>query len=356
MPLYMDIHTVESDTFSVEDVVKAHMEDLAIQERFGVTQLKYWVNVEAKTLFCLMQGPDKEACNQVHKESHGNTACNIIEVSDDEFNLYLGSGKTFNDLAQTPSGEIDPGYRTLLLINLFCFTTNPDPLILPLQDIIKKHQGMLIPQPDNNFMASFFLSSNAILCALAIQEFLKTIWERVEFTMAISSGRPVDEKGDTFFGETKQNVQNICAAGLINTIYLDGKSKTLSKKENFSAELKRGDFTVVLPGDYKFLNRLLDLLEEHLNNPDFRSHHLYNLLGTSKSKASGIISSITGMAPNQLLQEIRLRKSISKLKARSETVAEIAYGLGFNSPTYFTRSFKKRYGILPSAFGQKKKI
>jgi hypothetical protein len=29
MPLYMDIHTVDSDEFSAEDVVKAHMEDLA---------------------------------------------------------------------------------------------------------------------------------------------------------------------------------------------------------------------------------------------------------------------------------------------------------------------------------------
>ncbi len=37
MPLYMDIHTVDSDTFTVEDVVKAHMEDIAIQERFGIT-------------------------------------------------------------------------------------------------------------------------------------------------------------------------------------------------------------------------------------------------------------------------------------------------------------------------------
>ena len=52
MPLYMDIHNVDSDDFSVEDVVKAHMEDLAIQDKFGVKQIKYWVNEEAKTIFC----------------------------------------------------------------------------------------------------------------------------------------------------------------------------------------------------------------------------------------------------------------------------------------------------------------
>ena len=107
MPLYMDIHTVDSDAFSVEDVVKAHMEDLAIQEKFGVTQLKYWVNEKAKTIFCLMQGPDKEACHQVHAQSHGNTACNIIEVSDNEYNLFMGLGTEVNDLAKTESGNLD---------------------------------------------------------------------------------------------------------------------------------------------------------------------------------------------------------------------------------------------------------
>ena len=42
MPLYMDIHTVDASSFSVEEVVKAHMEDLKVQERFGVNQIKYW--------------------------------------------------------------------------------------------------------------------------------------------------------------------------------------------------------------------------------------------------------------------------------------------------------------------------
>jgi len=68
MPLYMDIHTVDSDELSAEDVVKAHMEDLAIEDKFGVKQLKYWVNEQGKTIFCLMEGPSKEACNQVHLE------------------------------------------------------------------------------------------------------------------------------------------------------------------------------------------------------------------------------------------------------------------------------------------------
>ena len=67
-------------------------------------------------MFCLTRAPNKEACNEVHKNSHGNTACNIIEVSDDEYNLFLGEGNNVNDLAYTNSGEIDTGYRIDLLV------------------------------------------------------------------------------------------------------------------------------------------------------------------------------------------------------------------------------------------------
>ena len=54
MPLYMDIHTVDSDEFSAEDVVKAHMEDLAIQDKFGVKQLKYFPNGHVKKEYAVI--------------------------------------------------------------------------------------------------------------------------------------------------------------------------------------------------------------------------------------------------------------------------------------------------------------
>ena len=55
MPLYMDFHKLDRDDISMEELDKTHNEDLAIQERFGVFELKYWVNLKAKNLFCLVQ-------------------------------------------------------------------------------------------------------------------------------------------------------------------------------------------------------------------------------------------------------------------------------------------------------------
>jgi len=350
MPLYMDIHTVDSDDFSVEDVVKAHMEDLAIQERFGVIQIKYWVNVEAKTLFCLMEGPDKEACNEVHKESHGNTACNIIEVSDDEFHLFLGEGKNVNDLAYTNSGELDTGYRTILLMSLVDLTGKYVHFVNEIQRLIERYEGVPILQPDDDIMVSFIYASNAILCALAIDKLLKSIPDNIEFNLALVSGRPVDEQGNNLFEETKKKVQYLCSLGLKNTMYIDSETKVLSDKERISSKIKKNDFKVIQIGDFIFLFQLFDILYKELNKPEFNSSMLNTPLGLSKSQAYRKIKSLTGIAPNQLIQEIRLRQSLKRLKKSETTVAEITFELGFNSPTYFARVFRKRFGITPTDF------
>ena len=59
------------------------------------------------------------------------------------------------------------------------------------------------------------------------------------------------------------------------------------------------------------------------------------------------------MTPNQLIQEYRLLKSVGALIETNKTIAEIGYDSGFNSPTYFARVFKKRFGISPTYFTKK---
>lgn len=351
MPLYMDIHTVDSDSFSVEDVVIAHMKDLAIQEQFGVTQLKYWVNVEAKTLFCLMEGPNKEACNEVHLQSHGNTACNIIEVSDNEYNLFMGEGTDVDDLARTKAGELDTGYRTVLLTNIFFFSMPGNRYIEEIRQLITKSNGAIIREPDNQTMVSFIYATDAISCAIAIQQLLRSR-EDIAFNLAIVSGKPVDEEGASFFEETKAKIHGLCSLGLNQVMYLDNETKLLSDKEFPNKGEQYNYFTLVKKDDINFSLELSEVIRNNFNQSDFNSEELINLLGLSKSQIYRKIKSLTGMAPNQLIQESKLHKALSNMTQSNKTIAEIAYESGFNSPTYFTRLFRKRFNISPTEFAR----
>lgn len=81
MPLYMDIHQkVEGAT--QEAVAGAHSRDLEIQAKYGVRYQRYWVDETTGTIFCLVEAPDKEAAERVHREAHGLVADQIYEVSE----------------------------------------------------------------------------------------------------------------------------------------------------------------------------------------------------------------------------------------------------------------------------------
>lgn len=79
MPIYMDTHKGVDD-LTAEGVAGAHERDLEVQEKHGVKYLKYWFNEEAGTIFCLVDAPNKEAAEAVHREAHGLVAQEIVEV------------------------------------------------------------------------------------------------------------------------------------------------------------------------------------------------------------------------------------------------------------------------------------
>lgn len=350
MPLYMDIHTVDTDEFSAEDVVKAHMEDLAIQDQFGVKQLKYWVNEQAKTIFCLMEGPNKDACNQVHLQSHGNTACNIIEVADNEYNLFMGQGTDVDDLAKTDSGDLDSGYRTILLVNIISFSKNNQGYFGKVKELIQEYNGIVVREPNNQIMITFMYATDAISCASVIMKLLNDASNDLEFNLAVVSGKPVDEEGSTFFEETKAKINKLCSLGLNKKMYLDKETILISEKEIQEKKEKLSNFTVLYNDDFNFSSNLHDVIKKHFTRSDFNSEELISEIGLSKSQANRKIKSLTGLTPNQLIQESRLQSALNNITSNHKTIAEIAYESGFNSPTYFTRVFKKRFRILPTDF------
>ena len=81
MPLFMDVHHMDGGV-AVGDVAKAHMADMQEQTKYGVNYLKYWVNEAEGKIFCLVDAPDAESANTVHREAHGLVADEIYEVSE----------------------------------------------------------------------------------------------------------------------------------------------------------------------------------------------------------------------------------------------------------------------------------
>jgi hypothetical protein len=81
MALFMDVHSMDGEV-SVDDVAKAHAADLQTQGAHGVNYLRYWVDEGNGKIFCLVDAPDAEAANTVHREAHGLVADEIFQVQE----------------------------------------------------------------------------------------------------------------------------------------------------------------------------------------------------------------------------------------------------------------------------------
>jgi Protein of unknown function (DUF4242) len=81
MPLYMDVHNLDGPV-TVDDVAKAHAADVQIQGDHDVEYLRYWVDEQHGKIFCLVEAPDADAANRVHREAHGLVADEIYPVAE----------------------------------------------------------------------------------------------------------------------------------------------------------------------------------------------------------------------------------------------------------------------------------
>ncbi len=106
--------------------------------------------------------------------------------------------------------------------------------------------------------------------------------------------------------------------------------------------------------EYKeFLQKCIDIVEQHLSDPEFNIKALANEIGMSHSNVYRRIKSISGQSVNGFIRFIRLRKAAELFLTTDSTVAEAAYKVGFNDLKHFREQFSKLFGFNPSGYIKK---
>jgi hypothetical protein len=78
--LYMDIHELGEGKVTPKDVAEAHKKDLAVQKKYHVNLINYWVDEKSGTVMCLAQAPDSAALIKTHGEAHGLLPIKVMKV------------------------------------------------------------------------------------------------------------------------------------------------------------------------------------------------------------------------------------------------------------------------------------
>ena len=100
--------------------------------------------------------------------------------------------------------------------------------------------------------------------------------------------------------------------------------------------------------DEKFLNRLIEIVELNMSNEKFGVEQLGDELSMSRSQLHRKLKALLDQGPNQFIRSFRLQRAHELLEKNSATTSEIAYQVGFSSPSYFTKCFHEQFGYTPS--------
>ncbi len=102
--------------------------------------------------------------------------------------------------------------------------------------------------------------------------------------------------------------------------------------------------------DKGFIDRVHKIVITHITDEKFGVTNLALLIGLSTSQTLRKIKAITGKSVNQYIREVRLTEAAKLIEETDLTAAEIAYKVGFGSPSYFNKTFHRRFGVTPGDY------
>jgi class 3 adenylate cyclase len=245
--MYIDRH--DAAGLSPEEVAEAHHRDIAVQERYGVRYHTYWFDPEAGTVFCLAEGPTKEAVEAVHQSAHGAVASTILELDQ---NAPLNA--LFGSLPDHPVGTpyAAPGVRVIVFTDI-CGSVQQTQelgddghlqLLRDHNDVVRAelaaHFGREVKHTGDGIMAAFSSVSSAVAFAVSVQ---RALAERnrheaiaLHVRIGVSAGEPVTDDHDDLFGAAVQLAKRLCDCAPPGDIFVSLAVRELCVGKQFQFE------------------------------------------------------------------------------------------------------------------------
>ncbi len=104
--LYIDAHHLGAGNVTAEAVADVHLKDLAVQDKYDVNFIEYWVNEESGTVYCLSEAPAGSQVSNTHKEAHGLVPDEVFLVSEGDAAKLKGNSKLYLDIHDLGAGNV----------------------------------------------------------------------------------------------------------------------------------------------------------------------------------------------------------------------------------------------------------
>lgn len=125
-------------------------------------------------------------------------------------------------------------------------------------------------------------------------------------------------------------------------------------RERFQREFILQPGTIdVTSADDRFLCRAREIVEAHIDDPDFTVERFTREIGMSPMQLHRKLRALTGQSAGRFIRMVRLKRAAALLAGGHGNVAEIAFAVGFNNPSYFAARFRELFGVAPKVYARR---
>lgn len=122
-------------------------------------------------------------------------------------------------------------------------------------------------------------------------------------------------------------------------------------REKFSNDPQATRLTICTSDkDKLFVEKMERVMQSQIANADFSIDEFASIMGLGRSIFYRKVRGLTGYSPNEYMRTVRMRKATELLREGNHNISEISYQVGINDPFYFSKCFKKQFGVTPTAF------
>jgi AraC-like DNA-binding protein len=344
MPLFMEFHKAVNP--SIEDLKKRAGSGYEILQQFNVRYHQFWINEEAGTVFCLIEGPSQNICESVHRSLYGNGLYSLQAVKEclpSENPLQRSS-----DISKTTSASGENGYFVVLRINMLekdSDRTVSRIMFKPMvRSIVEEYSGIEVTRTDtDSFVAYFSKADDALLSSSHIQKSFLLVHQFTGFRMAVV---PNNIRRLTMDLMPVSHGIHLCQIAQDSSVIVSfDLSDRLGQMDFGFSEVQ-----ALTLNDQKFINQLQTIAGKHLSDEHFNVEALSKYMGISRPQLYRKVHAVTGRSPNIFIRDLRMERALSLLHFRSKNISEVALEVGYTNPSYFARTFSSKYGCTPSRF------
>lgn len=220
---------------------------------------------------------------------------------------------------------------------------------------LRHFEGQVIDHDNNSYLVSFDSASDAVLCALQIEQKFKYVTPKFDagnrrLKIGLSAGFAIEEEAGNFDEAIIQATQ-MCEV-VKDTLVISPIVKGLYENENRNARIDAAHIRTLKKGEVVFLTRLMQASQLIWNEGTLSLEHLRSALGCSRSSFYRRVKKLTGKSPHYFIREFRLHRALNLLHQRRGNISKVAFETGFKNASHFARCFSEKFGMLPSKYAQ----